>query len=77
MVRLHVALEQRAAFAAATLGAGAGMELRRDDLLKITPLGWACRCGLGGVGPSLPRSGRRSGCRALGDPARLGAEEGT
>jgi ankyrin repeat protein len=45
MVRLHVALEQRAAFAAATLGAGAGMELRRDDLLKITPLGWACRWG--------------------------------
>jgi ankyrin repeat protein len=40
----HVTAEERAAFAAALLDAGARTDLR-DDLLKSTPLGWACRWG--------------------------------
>jgi ankyrin repeat protein len=40
----HVTAEERTAFAAALLDAGARMDLR-DDLLKSTPLGWACRWG--------------------------------
>ena len=37
-------MEERVAFAAAALDAGARMDLR-DKLLKSTPLGWACRWG--------------------------------
>jgi len=40
----HVTAEERVAFAAAALDAGARADLR-DDLLKSTPLGWACRWG--------------------------------
>jgi ankyrin repeat protein len=40
----HVTVEERGAFAAAALDAGARLDLR-DDLLKSTPLGWACRWG--------------------------------
>jgi ankyrin repeat protein len=40
----HVRPEERVAFATAALDAGARMDLR-DDLLKSTPLGWACRWG--------------------------------
>ncbi len=40
----HVRPEERVAFAAAALDAGARMDFR-DDLLKSTPLGWACRWG--------------------------------
>jgi ankyrin repeat protein len=40
----HVTTEEQAAFAAALLDAGARTDLR-DDLLKSTPLGWACRWG--------------------------------
>lgn len=40
----HVTAEERVAFAAAALDAGACMDLR-DDLLRSTPLGWACRWG--------------------------------
>jgi ankyrin repeat protein len=40
----HVTVEERVAFAAAALDAGARMDLR-DKLLKSTPLGWACRWG--------------------------------
>jgi hypothetical protein len=40
----HVTPEERMAFATAALDAGARMDLR-DDLLKSTPLGWACRWG--------------------------------
>jgi len=40
----HVKPEERLAFATAALDAGARMDLR-DDLLKSTPLGWACRWG--------------------------------
>ncbi len=40
----HVTEEEAAAFAAALLDAGAKMNVR-DDLLKSTPLGWACRWG--------------------------------
>lgn len=40
----HVRSEERAAFATAALDAGARTDLR-DDLLKSTPLGWACRWG--------------------------------
>jgi ankyrin repeat protein len=40
----HVTAEERTAFAAAVLDAGARLDLR-DDLLQSTPLGWACRWG--------------------------------
>ena len=40
----HVRPEERAAFAAAALDAGAQMDVR-DELLESTPLGWACRWG--------------------------------
>lgn len=40
----HVTSEERAAFAGAALDAGARLDLR-DDLLRSTPLGWACRWG--------------------------------
>ena len=40
----HVTADERVAFATALLDAGARMDLR-DDLLKSTPLGWACRWG--------------------------------
>jgi ankyrin repeat protein len=42
--RDHVTAEQRAAFAAAALDAGARLDVR-DSLLRSTPLGWACRWG--------------------------------
>lgn len=40
----HVAPEERVAFATAAIDAGARFDIR-DDLLKSTPLGWACRWG--------------------------------
>jgi ankyrin repeat protein len=40
----HITPHERIAFAAAVLDAGARMDVR-DDLLKSTPLGWACRWG--------------------------------
>lgn len=40
----HVTAEERTAFATAALDAGARTD-QRDDLLKSTPLGWACRWG--------------------------------
>jgi ankyrin repeat protein len=40
----HVQDEERIAFATAALDAGARLDLR-DDILKSTPLGWACRWG--------------------------------
>jgi len=40
----HVTPGERLAFAAAALDAGARTDLR-DDILKSTPLGWACRWG--------------------------------
>jgi len=43
-MRDHVSQEESAAFAAALLDAGARMDFR-DDILKSTPLGWACRWG--------------------------------
>ena len=40
----HVTVDERVSFATAALNAGARLDLR-DDLLKSTPLGWACRWG--------------------------------
>ena len=42
--REHVTPEERVAFATALLDAGARTDLC-DNLLKSTPLGWACRWG--------------------------------
>ncbi|HEY6390643.1 MAG TPA: ankyrin repeat domain-containing protein [Bryobacteraceae bacterium] len=42
--RPHVTPDQRVAFAAMLLDAGARLDIR-DNLLKSTPLGWACRWG--------------------------------
>lgn len=43
-MRDHVTEEEAAAFAKALLDAGARTDVR-DDILKSTPLGWACRWG--------------------------------
>lgn len=40
----HVTDEERVAFATAALNAGARIDVR-DEILKSTPLGWACRWG--------------------------------
>jgi ankyrin repeat protein len=42
--REHVTAEERVAFATMLLDAGARIDAR-DNLLKSTPLGWACRWG--------------------------------
>jgi ankyrin repeat protein len=42
--REHMTADERLAFATALLDSGARMDMR-DDLLKSTPLGWACRWG--------------------------------
>jgi ankyrin repeat protein len=42
--REHLTAEERAGFAAILLDAGAKLDVR-DNLLKSTPLGWACRWG--------------------------------
>ena len=47
----HVTDEEAAPFATALLDAGARMDVR-DDILKSTPLGWACRWGRGVGGKS-------------------------
>jgi ankyrin repeat protein len=47
-MRDHVSEEEAVAFATALLNTGARMDMR-DDILKSTPLGWACRWGRAGV----------------------------
>jgi ankyrin repeat protein len=42
--REHVTAEERVAFATMLLDAGAKLDTR-DQILKSTPLGWACRWG--------------------------------
>ena len=42
--REHVTADERVAFATLVLDAGARMDVR-DDVLKSTPLAWACRWG--------------------------------
>src|SRR5262249_55624921 len=44
MMGEHVTVDEQLAFAEAAVDAGAQMKAR-DDLLKSTPLGWACRWG--------------------------------
>jgi len=44
VARGHLAADERVAFATAILDRGARLDLR-DNLLKSTPLGWACRWG--------------------------------
>jgi ankyrin repeat protein len=56
VMRAHVTQEESAAFAAALLDAGARMDVR-DDILKSTPLGWACRWGRTGVARVLLERG--------------------
>jgi hypothetical protein len=52
----HVADEEASRMADILLQAGARTDVR-DDLLKSTPLGWACRWGRVGVARSLLRNG--------------------
>jgi ankyrin repeat protein len=52
----HVKEEEAAAFAAALMDAGAKTAVR-DDILKSTPLGWACRWGRAGVAAVLLEHG--------------------
>jgi len=55
-MREHVTEEEAAAFAWALLDAGARMDVR-DDILKSTPLGWACRWGRAGVASAMLKQG--------------------
>lgn len=61
----HVTVEERLAFAAAALDAGASLAVR-DDLLNSTPLGWACRWGREDLARLLLNRGA--------DPVEAGAE---
>jgi ankyrin repeat protein len=61
----HVRPEERVAFATMLLDAGARTDLR-DDLLKSTPLGWACRWGRAELVRLLLERGA--------DPVEAGAE---
>jgi ankyrin repeat protein len=61
----HVTEEEAAAFAKAALDAGARMDVR-DDILKSTPLGWACRWGRAGVANVMIERGA--------DPVEVDAE---
>jgi ankyrin repeat protein len=55
-MREHVTEEEAAAFAWALLDAGARMDVC-DDILKSTPLGWACRWGRAGVAKAMLERG--------------------
>jgi ankyrin repeat protein len=52
----HVTEEEATAFASVLLDAGARMDVR-DDILKSTPLGWACRWGRAGVAKAMLERG--------------------
>jgi ankyrin repeat protein len=52
----HVTDEEAAAFARALMDAGAGTDLR-DEILRSTPLGWACRWGRTSVAKVLLERG--------------------
>ncbi len=58
-IRDHVTEEEAAEFASVLLDAGARMDMR-DDLLKSTPLAWACRWGRAGVARVLLERGADS-----------------
>ena len=64
-MREHVTEEEAAAFARALLDAGASMDVR-DDILKSTPLGWACRWGRATVASVMLERGA--------DPVEVDAE---
>ncbi|MEI9974515.1 MAG: hypothetical protein WDO73_22205 [Ignavibacteriota bacterium] len=69
----------RVRFATMLLDHGARLDIR-DDLLRSTPLGWACRWGAHGPGraPAGARRGsRRARCRTLVHAARLGDQDGS
>jgi ankyrin repeat protein len=61
----HVTEDEAAAFAVALLDAGARTDVR-DDILRSTPLGWACRWGQEGVVRALLEFGA--------DPVESGTE---
>ena len=61
----HVTEEEAVAFARTLLDAGARMDLR-DDILKSTPLGWACRWGRAEVTKAMLERGA--------DPVEVDAE---
>src|SRR5262245_25285065 len=55
----HVTDDEATAFALALVGAGARMDCR-DDILKSTPLAWACRWGRAGVVKTMLEKGADS-----------------
>jgi Ankyrin repeats (3 copies) len=64
-MREHITEEEAVLFAKALMDAGARTDIR-DDILKSTPLGWACRWGRAGVARVLLERGA--------DPVEAGAE---
>jgi ankyrin repeat protein len=52
----HVTEEEAVEFASVLLNAGARMDVR-DDILKSTALGWACRWGRAGVAKVMLEGG--------------------
>jgi ankyrin repeat protein len=68
-------VDERVALATVVLDAGARLDVR-DDLLKSTPLGWACRWGrLELVKLFLERGSRGNRRRGVGDPGSVGGED--
>ena len=65
-MREHITEEEAVPFAKALLDAGARTDIR-DDILKSTPLGWACRWGRAGVAQVLLERGA--------DPVEADAEQ--
>ena len=71
--------EERSAFATTLLDAGARIDVR-DDILKSTPLGWACRWGRVELVTLLlgaRRGSYRGGRRAVGDAQGMGGKDGS
>jgi ankyrin repeat protein len=68
----HVTEEEAAAFARTLLDAGARMDVR-DDILKSTALGWACRWGRAGVAKAMLERGADAVEADAEDWARPGA----
>jgi ankyrin repeat protein len=58
-MRDHVTAEEASAFASAVLDAGARTDVR-DEILRSTPLGWACRWGRAGVARAMLERGADS-----------------
>ena len=79
-MREHVTEQEAVAFASALLDAGARTDVR-DDILKSTPLGWACRWGRAEVAKVMLDAGPRIRWKRMPSHGRattgVGGKDGT